>query len=172
MANTQKDLIIFLEYYADKSSVLDGSSKRNPTNSYQNFYQSAQSLSGIDSAVATGIEYNYLAFDADGFGSIEAASMGDLSVSIANTAEIWDLSDTAIGGDRLVIASMYIQNIGQESMHSGSAQLISRFIGTIESVKMTDETSSWTVSPAISKQKAQVPTRRIAASLLGVTVTQ
>ena len=170
MANTQKDIMCFLEYYADKTSVLDGSNKRNPTNSYQNFYQSAQSLTGIDSDVGSTITYAYLAFDASGFGSVQASSLGDLSISLANTSEIWDLTDTAIGGDRLVIASMYIQNIGQDAMHSGSAQLISRYIGTIEQASMSDETAEWTVSPAISKQKAQVPTRRIASDLMGTFI--
>ncbi len=167
MANTQKDIMCFLEYYADKASVLDGSNKRNPTNSYQNFYQSPQSLTGIDSDVGSTITYKYLAFDASGFGSIQAASLGDLSISLANTAEIWDLTDTAIGGDRLVIASLYIQNIGQDAMHSGSAQLISRYIGTIERASMSDETAEWSITPAISKQKAQVPTRRISSDLMG-----
>ena len=170
MANTQKDIMCFLEYYADKSNVLDGSNKRNPTNAYQNFYQAAQSLSGVDSDVGSTIEYSYLAFDVAGFGSINASSMGDLSISLANTSEIWDLTDTAIGtysGDRLVIASLYIQNIGQDAVHAGSAQLISRFIGTIEAANMTDESAEWTISPAISKQKAQVPTRRVASDLMG-----
>ena len=45
------DILTFLEYYADKSSVLNGSGKRSPTNSYQNFYQSAQNLTA-DSAIA------------------------------------------------------------------------------------------------------------------------
>ena len=38
------DILTFLEYYADKSSVLNSSNKRSPTNAYQNFYQSAQNL--------------------------------------------------------------------------------------------------------------------------------
>ena len=36
------DILTFLEYYADKSSVLDSNGKRSPTNAYQNFYQPAQ----------------------------------------------------------------------------------------------------------------------------------
>lgn len=167
MANTQKDIMCFMEYYSDKSSVLDGSNKRAPTNSWQNFYQSAQSLTGVDSDVGSTINYAYLAFEANGFGSIKASSVGDLSISLANTAEIFDLTDTAVTGDRLVIVSLYIQNIGQESVHAGSAQLISRYVGTIEAASMSDETAEWTISPAISKQKAQVPSRRISSDLMG-----
>ena len=167
MANTQKDIMAFLEYYSDKTNVLDGSNKRNPTNAYQNFYPQAQSLSGVDSDVASGITYNYLAFDASGFGSIQASNMGDLSVSMANTAEIYDLTDTAITGDRLVICSLYIQNVGQDAVHAGSAQLISRYIGTIMDASMSDESADWSISSAISKDKAQVPSRRITSDLMG-----
>ena len=165
MANTEKDLLVFLEYYADKSSVLDGSNKRNPTKLWQNFFQVAQLLSGVDSDGPTS-EFFYLAFDANGFGNVEAGGVSDLSINLAATAEIVDLTDTAIGGDRLVIASLYIQNTGFDSIQS-NAQLISRYTGTIDSVSLTDETASWSVSPAISKQKAQVPSRRIVSDLLG-----
>ena len=167
MANSQKDLFMCLEYYSDKSNVLDGSNKRNPSNSFQNFYQSAQSLAGVDSEVATNIEYSYLAFDASGFGSFQAASLSDLNIVLANTATIYDLSDTAITGDRLVIVSLYSQNVGQDAIHAASIQLISRFIGTIQTVNMNDESVSWSVSPAISKQKAQVPPRRVTSDLMG-----
>lgn len=167
MANTQKDIMCFMEYYADKSNVLDGSNKRNPTNSYQNFYQAAQSLSGIDSDVASGIEYSYLAFDAKGFGSMEAGSVGSLAISLANTATIYDLTDTAITGDRLVICTLYQQNVGQDAVHSGSIQLVSRYIGTIEVCSMSDETSAWKISPALSKSKGQVPPRKVTSDLMG-----
>jgi len=167
MANTQKDLFCFMEYYADKTNVLDGSNKRNPSNSYQNFYQSAQSLAGIDSDVASGIEYSYLAFDARGFGSIQAASVGDLQISIANTATIYDLTDTALTGDRLVICTLYQQNVGQDAVHSGSIQLVSRFIGTLEVASMSDETVAWKIASALSKGKSQVPPRRVTSDLMG-----
>ena len=167
MANTQKDLFCFLEYYADKANVLDGSNKRNPSNSYQNFYQSAQSLAGVDSDVATGIEYSYLAFDARGFGSIQAANVGSLSISLANTATIYDLTDTALTGDRLVICTLYQQNVGQDAVHAASIQLVSRYIGTIEASSMKDESASWKISPALSKGKGQVPPRRVTSDLMG-----
>ena len=44
------DILTFLEYYADKSSVLNNSGKRLPTNAYQNFYQSAQNLTADSDA--------------------------------------------------------------------------------------------------------------------------
>ena len=159
------DILTFLEYYADKSSVLNTSNKRLPTNAYQNFYQSAQNLTA-DSAIDQSVNFNYLAFDASGFASTEAASISDLTINLAATASIVDLTDTAIGGDRLVIASLYIQSIGQD-LFSNSASLICRFIGTIDNASLNDTTVTWTVSPAISKQKAQVPSRRISSDLMG-----
>jgi len=159
------DILTFLEYYADKSSVLNSSSKRLPTNAYQNFYQSAQNLTA-DSDIDQSVNFNYLAFDASGFASTEAASISDLTINLAATASIVDLTDTAIGGDRLVIASLYIQSIGQD-LFSNSASLVCRFIGTIDNASLNDTTVTWTVSPAISKQKAQVPSRRISSDLMG-----
>tara|TARA_R100000353_G_scaffold40874_4_gene32403 strand:- start:1556 stop:2062 length:507 start_codon:yes stop_codon:yes gene_type:complete len=159
------DILTFLEYYADKSSVLNTSNKRLPTNAYQNFYQSAQNLTA-DSAIDQSVNFNYLAFDASGFASTEAASISNLTINLAATASIIDLTDTAIGGDRLVIASLYIQSIGQDTF-SNSASLVCRFTGTIDSASVDDTTVTWTVSPAISKQKAQVPSRRISSDLMG-----
>lgn len=165
MANTQKDVWLTLEYYEDKTSVLDGSNKRNPTKLFQNFYQAAQDLTTIDSAGPIN-PYYYLAFDADGFSNSEASSTGSLTVNLAATSEIIDLSDTAIGGDRLVICSLYIQNTGQDAVHS-SAQLISRYTGTISSVGVSDQTVTWQISASIAKDKGQVPCRRIASDLIG-----
>ena len=159
------DILTFLEYYADKSSVTDSNGKRLPTNAYQNFYQQAQNLTA-DTEINQNVNFTYLAFDASGFASTEAASISDLTINLAATANIIDLTDTAIGGDRLVIASLYIQSIGQDTF-SNSATLICRFTGTIDNANVDDTTVTWTVSPAISKQKAQVPSRRISSDLMG-----
>ena len=159
------DILTFLEYYADKSSVLDGNGKRLPTNAYQNFYQQAQNQTA-DTGINQNVNFTYLAFDASGFASTEAASISDLTINLAATANIIDLTDTAIGGDRLVIASLYMQSIGQDTF-SNSASLICRFTGTIDNANVDDTTVTWTVSPAISKQKAQVPSRRISSDLMG-----
>ena len=102
------DILTFLEYYADKSSVLDGNGKRSPTNAFQNFYQQAQNQTA-DTAINQNVNFTYLAFDASGFSSTEAASISDLTINLAATANIIDLTDTAIGGDRLVIPSLYMQ---------------------------------------------------------------
>ena len=163
------DILTFLEYYADKSSVLDSNNKRSPTNAYQNFYQSAQNLTA-DSAIDQNMNFTYLAFDASGFSSTEAANINNLTINLAATANIIDLTDTAIGGDRLVIASLYIQSIGQDTF-SNSATLVCRFTGTIDSASLNDTTVTWTVSPAISKQKAQIPSRRISSDLMGRFIT-
>lgn len=55
-------------------------------------------------------------------------------------------------GDRLVIASLYVQSIGQD-IFSNSATLVCRYIGTIDNATIDDTTVSWSVTPAISKQK-------------------
>ena len=159
------DILTFLEYYADKSSVLNSSSKRSPTNAFQNFYQQAQNQTA-DTGINQNVNFTYLAFDASGFASTEAASISDLTINLAATANIIDLTDTAIGGDRLVIASLYMQSIGQDTF-SNSASLICRFTGTIDNANVDDTTVTWTVSPAISKQKAQVPSRRVSSDLMG-----
>ena len=159
------DILTFLEYYADKSSVLDGNGKRSPTNAFQNFYQQAQNQTA-DTAINQNVNFTYLAFDASGFSSTEAASISDLTINLAATANIIDLTDTAIGGDRLVIASLYMQSIGQDTF-SNAASLICRFTGTIDNANVNDTTVTWTVSPAISKQKAQVPSRRVSSDLMG-----
>lgn len=159
------DILTFLEYYPDKSNVLDSNGKRNPTITHQNFYQSAQNLTA-DSAINQSLDFTYLAFDANGFSSTEASDINNLTINLAATASIVDLTDTAMSGDRLVIASLYIQSIGLE-FFSNSASLVCRYIGTIDSATINDATVSWSVTSAISKQKAQVPSKRISSDLLG-----
>lgn len=158
------DVLCFLEYFADRSNVLDASNKRAATYQWQNFYQEGQTLS-VDSD-ASGIYY-YLAFNADGFGSSEAAGINDLKVSLAATAEIVDITETAMGADNLVIASLYIQDAGSSSLDAGSAQLIARYTGSIVGASIGDESAEWTVNPAINKIKAQAPTRVISTDLIG-----
>ena len=157
------DVLCFLEYYADRSSVLSGSN-RNPTNQWQNFYIDPQQLGSADSA-AQG-DYVYLAFDVDGFGSVDAASIGDLSVEAAATAELVDITDTALAADNLVIASLYVQNVGSDAFDPSSAQLISRYIGSIEGASVTETSVSWTINPAINKLNPQVPSRKITANMV------
>ena len=163
------DILTFLEYYPDKSNVLDSNGKRSPTIAHQNFYQSAQNLTA-DSAIDQNINFTYLAFDANGFASTEASDINVLTVNIAATASIVDLTYTAMTGDRLVIASLYVQSIGQDTF-SNSATLVCRYIGTIDNATIDDTTVSWSVTPAISKQKAQIPSKRISSDLLGRFVT-
>ncbi len=163
------DILTFLEYYPNKSSVLDSNGKRSPTLAHQNFYQNNQ-VQSADSAIDQSKEFTYLAFDANGFASTEATDINTLSINIAATASIVDLTETALTGDRLVIASLYTQTIGQETF-SNSATLICRYIGTIESASIDDISVTWNITPAISKQKPQIPTRRISSDLLGRFVT-
>ena len=68
--------------------------------------------------------------------------------------------------DNLVIASLYVQDVGQDQLDSGSAQLVARYIGTIDGATLDDETVRWTVNPAINKLNPQVPTRKITADML------
>jgi hypothetical protein len=156
------DILSFLEYYADRASVVSGG-LRTPTNQWQNFYQEPQDLS-IDTEV--GGDYLYLPFDIDGFGSSDAAAVNDLSIELAATGTIVDITDTAMGADNLIIASLYIQNAGQNAFDASSAQLISRYIGSIEAAELTEDAVAWTVNPAIDKLKAQVPTRKVTESML------
>lgn len=158
------DILCFLEYFDDRTSVVDGSGNRTPTRQWQNFYQDPQTLS-VDSQ-ATGT-YRFLAFDAEGFGSSEGGEINDLSVTIAATGEIIDVTDEAMSVDNLLIASLYIQDVGANSFDASTAQLISRYFGSIVGAAVNDESVSWTVNPAINKIKAQVPFRVIATDLIG-----
>jgi len=157
------DTMCFLEYYADRTNVVSGG-LRTPTRQFQNFYQTAQPFS-IDNNI--GGTFLYLAFDVDGFGSGEAASINDFSVSLAATADIVDLSEAASNADTLVIASLIIQDAGKDEIDIASAQIISRYIGSIEAVSMTDEAVAWTVNPAIDKIKSQMPSKKISSDLIG-----
>lgn len=160
------DLICFLEYYADRSSVYDPSTgKRAPTRRWQNFYQVPQDLSVVDSAVQG--TFQYIPFSASGFSLKSASSIGELSVEIAATADIIDLTDTAIGANRLVIASLYLQDAGEDQLHAASATLVSRYIGGIDGAAVDDTSVSWSISPVIEKSKPQIPTRKVASDLIG-----
>jgi hypothetical protein len=105
------DIMCFLEYYADRTNVRDPiTGKRAPTRQFQNFYQVAQTFS-IDSDVAG--SYFYLAFDVDGFSSVDAGSINQLNVDIAAVGDIVDLTEQAVGGGSLVIASLIVQDPGR-----------------------------------------------------------
>lgn len=159
------DIMCFLEYYADRTSVRDPiTGKRAPTRQWQNFYQVSQTFS-IDTDV-TG-SYFYLAFDIDGFSSVDAGSINQLNVNIAAIGDVVDLTEQATGGGSLVIASLIVQDPGEDSFDAGSAQIISRYIGSIESASLNDTAVTWSVNPAIDKQKGQVPSRKIASDLIG-----
>lgn len=156
------DIICFLEYYADRTNVVSGG-LRQPTRKWQNFYQEPKAL--VIDADITGT-FSYLAFVASGFGSVESGAMNDLSVSLAAIADIIDLTEAAMNGDALVIASLVIQDAGFDSIDPSSAVIVSRYIGGLYSASVDDTTISWTVNPMISKIKSQVPTRKISSSIL------
>lgn len=165
--STNYDILCFLEYFSDRSSVVSGG-LRTPTKQWQNFYQESQVLGSADTE--SNRTYYYLAFDVDGFGSIDAGSLNNLSVELAATAEIVDITDQAMAADNLLIATLYIQTAGSDSFDPSSATRISRYIGSIEESSLSDVSVSWTVNPAIDKRKPQVPTRKITAQMLNKTL--
>lgn len=164
--STNYDILCFLEYFSDRSSVVSGG-VRTPTKQWQNFYQESQVLGSADTE--SNSTYYYLAFDVDGFGSIDAGSLNNLSVELAATAEIVDITDQAMAADNLLIATLYIQTAGSDSFDPSSATRISRYIGSIEESSLSDVSVSWTVNPAIDKRKPQIPTRKITAQMLNKT---
>ena len=164
------DIMCFLEYYADRTNVRDPiTGKRSPTAKWQNFYQVPQTLA-IDTDI-TGT-YPYLAFNADGFGSTTAESVNDFQVDAAAIGYIVDLTEQAVSGDSLIIASLVIQDVGFDSIDPASAEVISQYIGSIEVASISDTAISWTINPAIDKQKGQVPSRKIASNLIGRFIGQ
>ena len=164
--STNYDILCFMEYYSDRTSVISGG-VRTPTKQWQNFYQEGQELGSADSE--SDVTYYYLAFDVDGFGSSDAASINDLTVELAATAEIIDITDDAMAADNLLIASLYIQTAGSDAFDPSSAVRIARYIGSIQESSLSDTTVSWTVNPAINKRNPQVPTRKITANMLNKT---
>ena len=167
--STNYDVLCFLEYYADRASVVSGG-VRTPTKQWQNFYQEGQTLGAADTASTS--TYYYLAFDANGFGSMDGSSQNDLSVELPATAEIVDITDDAMAADNLLIASLYVQTAGSAAFDPSSAVRISRYIGSIEESEISDTSVSWTVNPAINKRSPQVPTRKITANMLNKTRPQ
>ena len=164
------DIMCFLEYYADRTSVRDPiTGKRSPTARWQNFYQTPQALV-IDTDI-TGT-YPYLAFNASGFGSTTAEAVNDFQVDAAAIGSLVDLTEQAAGSDSLIIASLLVQDVGFDSIDPASAEIISRYIGSIEVAGMNDTAVSWTINPAIDKQKSQVPSRKIASNLIGRFIGQ
>lgn len=160
------DIMSFLEFYADRDALRDPvTGKRSPTRRWQNFYQAPQTFS-IDTDVAG--SFVYLAFDVDGFGSVEAGSINDLQINLAAIADVLDLTESAmLTGDAFVIASLVTQDVGMDSFDSGSAQVISQYAGGLHTASFDDIGVSWTVNPAIDKNKAQIPTKKISSTILG-----
>ena len=164
------DIMCFLEYYADRTSVRDPiTGKRLPTAKWQNFYQSPQALS-IDADIDG--TYPYLAFNAAGFGSTTAASVNNLEVNAAAVAYMVDITEEAVGSTSLIIASLVIQDVGQDAIDPASAEVISRYIGSIESASITDTAVNWTINPAVDQKKGQVPSRKIGSNLIGRFIGQ
>ena len=164
--STNYDILCFLEYFADRSSVVSGG-YRTPTSAWQNFYQEGQALGNADSE--SNSTYYYLSFDVAGFGSTEGSSINDLSIEMAATVELVDITDTAMAADNLVIATLYVQTAGSDSFDASSAQRISRYVGSLEEASISDTSISWTVNPAINKLNPQVPTRKVSGSMLNKT---
>jgi len=161
------DIMCFLEYYADRANVRSAG-KRTPTRRFQNFFQLGQPLA-IDSDILG--TYPFLTFDADGFGSDEAGSINDFRVRMPALGDIVDLTNSAMDGDNLVIASLVIQPTGQTGIDPINAEIITRYVGSIDRVSMTDDTVAWVVNPATDKIKSQLPSKKISSDLIGQFVS-
>ena len=164
------DIMCFLEYYEDRTNVRDpDTDRRAPTRQWQNFYQEGQVFSIDADVVGT---YLYLAFDVDGFSSVDAGSINQLNVDFAAVGDIIDLTEQAVGGESLVIATLIVQDAGGDSLSTSNAQIIHRYIGGIESASMNDTAVTWVVNPAVDNQRGQAPSRKITSDLMGRFVVQ
>lgn len=164
--STNYDILCFLEYFSDRSSVVS-SGLRTPANHWQNFFQDSQQLGSADTD--SNSIFKYLAFDVSGFGITDATSANSLTVELAATAEIVDITEQAMSADNLILASLYIQTAGASAFNPSGAVLIGRYIGSIEEAAVSDVVVSWTVNPAINRTDPQVPTRKITANMLNKT---
>lgn len=160
----QYDLICFLEYYADRNSVYSGG-KRTATRRWQNFFQEPQDFSLFESDVSG--DFVYMPFTASGFALRAANSTGELAIEIAATADVVDLTDAAVDAGRLVIVSLYQQDTGMDTLDPASADLIIRYIGSIDGADVDDDSVAWRITPFLEKTKPQVPTRRVSLDLIG-----
>lgn len=164
------DIMCFLEYYEDRNNVVDPvTNLRIPNGQWQNFYQTNQVLS-VDASV--GGEYSYLAFNPEGFGSCEGSGINDLNIDIVATASIVDITEAAMGQDNIVLASLYIQNAGQDNFDGASAQLISRYVGVLIDAQLDDTAVRWTVNPGINRVYPQVPTRKVTIDMVNPRTAQ
>ena len=94
--STNYDILCFLEYFSDRSSVVS-SGLRTPANHWQNFFQDSQQLGSADTD--SNSIFEYLAFDVSGFGVTDATSANSLTVELAATAEIVDITEQAMSAD-------------------------------------------------------------------------
>jgi hypothetical protein len=161
--NTTYNTVIFLEFYTSRNVVLSGG-KRAPQYRWQNFFEEPVELY-VDS-LSTGI-YEFMPFDADGFEYLFGGRQNQLSVSLPGLEQIYDVTDQAMNQPALVYAFLYRFDGATTDWLQGNPQMISGFLGEIESASSDFFSISWTVSSGLSKTKAQMPYRKISGSIIG-----
>ncbi len=155
------DIFCLMEYFSNRADV--PATGRSPVGQWQNFFQEPQTLGSQQEASG---QYQFLAFDAEGFGSSEGSAINDVQVTMAATAEMMIVTENAMDQDNLIIIMLFTQSVGQDSIVEGTFTEISRYIGTLNSATATDETISWTINPAVNKMDPQVPPKKISADML------
>lgn len=159
------DIMCFVEYYDDKSAVLDPvTSKRIPQGQWQNFYQEPQTLDAVLYNVDT--PYSYLPFNIDGFARVNASALNDLTIELGAVSTIIDITDSALTKDNFVYAWLLMQPAGQPALDPVTSFTMGLYVGSIVEASITDVAVRWTVSTGLSPLDPQIPTRKITADML------
>jgi len=159
------DIMCFVEYYDDKSAVLDPVTfNRIPQGQWQNFYQEPQTLDPNLYYIDT--PYSYLPFNVDGFARVNASALNDLTIELAAVSGVIDITDSALTKDNFVYAWLFMQPAGQSSLDPASSFMLALYVGSIVEASVTDVAVRWTVSTGLSPLDPQIPTRKITADML------
>jgi hypothetical protein len=160
--STTYNTVIFLEFYRSRDVVLSGG-KRSPQYRWQNFFEEPVSLF-VDSR-ATGL-YEFMPFDAQGFQYVFGGRQNQLTVGMPGLEEVYDVTEQAMQQPALIYATLYRFDGATVSWTQGNPQLMSAFIGEIETANSDFHNISWTVSSGLSKVKAQMPYRKISSTIV------
>ena len=168
MAQQTFGTAVFLEVYYDKNSVISGG-VRTPQHQYQNHFGEAVPL--FVDPLSSGV-YPFLAFDVEGFVSSFAAAESDFTVKIPGTAEMVQLTETLLVQQPLIIAFLYRFSGNALNWDSSTPILCTSFFGEFESADTDFISVTWTANSGFGRSNAQIPSAKLAGSIIQGTEGQ